>query len=103
TNVFTIGLRHPFVTARALITADLVSGGRVEFGIGASWLSEEWQAMELPFGTRTRRVDESIEIIRRLFDEDVVEHEGEFFHFQPVGFQPKPVHGSIPFHIGGAS
>jgi probable F420-dependent oxidoreductase len=103
TNVFNVGLRHPFVTARALITADLVSGGRVEFGIGASWLSEEWQAMELPFGTRTRRVDESIAIIRRLFNEDVVDHDGEFFHFQPVGFQPKPVNGSIRFHIGGDS
>ncbi len=103
TNVFNIGLRHPFVTARALVTADLVSGGRVEFGIGASWLSEEWQAMELPFGTRARRVDESIRIIRRLLSEDVVEHDGEFFHFQQVGFRPKPVHGSIRFHIGGDS
>ncbi len=103
TNVFNIGLRHPFVTARALTTADLVSGGRVEFGIGASWLSEEWQAMELPFDTRGRRVDESIEIIRRLFTEDVIAHEGEFFRFQPVGFLPKPVNGSIRFHIGGDS
>ncbi|HLG68461.1 MAG TPA: TIGR03619 family F420-dependent LLM class oxidoreductase [Acidimicrobiales bacterium] len=103
TNVFNIGLRHPFVTARALVTADLVSGGRVEFGIGASWLSEEWEAMELPFGTRGRRVDESIQVIRRLFSEEVVEHDGEFFHFQAVGFLPKPVHGSIRFHIGGDS
>jgi probable F420-dependent oxidoreductase len=103
TNVFNIGLRHPFVTARALVTADLVSGGRVEFGIGASWLSEEWRAMELPFGTRGRRVDESIKVIRRLFSEEVVEHDGEFFHFQAVGFLPKPVHGSIRFHIGGDS
>ena len=54
TNVFNIGLRHPFVTARALTTADLVSGGRVEFGISASWLSEEWEAMELPFRERAR-------------------------------------------------
>jgi probable F420-dependent oxidoreductase len=103
TNVFNIGLRHPIVTARALTTADLVSGGRAEFGIGASWLSEEWEVMELPFETRGRRVDESIDIIRRLFSEDVIEHEGEFFAFQPVGFLPKPVNGSIPFHIGGDS
>jgi len=103
TNVFNIGLRHPFITARALTTADLVSGGRVEFGIGASWLSQEWDAMELRFDTRGRRVDESIEIIRRLFSEDVIEHEGQFFSFGPVGFLPKPVNGSIPFHIGGDS
>jgi len=103
-NVFNIGLRHPFVTARAVTTADLLSGGRVDFGVGASWLSEEWQAMELPFETRARRVNESIEIIQRLFTEDVVEHHGEFFNFQPVKFQPKPVQSPWPpFLIGGDS
>jgi len=103
-NVFNIGLRHPFVTARAITTADLLSGGRIDFGVGASWLSEEWQAMELPFETRARRVNETIQIIQRLFTEDVVEHEGEFFKFQPVKFQPKPVQAPWPpFLIGGDS
>ena len=104
TNVFNLGLRHPFITARAITTLDLVSGGRVELGIGASWLSEEWQAMELPFETRGRRVDESMRIIQRLFTEDVIEHEGEFFAFQPVKFQPKPVQDPWPpMLIGGDS
>ena len=104
TNVYNIGLRHPFVTARALTTVDVVSGGRVEFGIGASWLSQEWEAVELPFETRGRRVDESIRIVQRLFSEEVVEHEGEFFHFQPVGFLPKPVQQPWPpMLIGGDS
>jgi probable F420-dependent oxidoreductase len=103
TNVFNIGLRHPFITARSLTTADLLTNGRVEFGIGASWLSEEWDAMQLPFETRGRRVDESIRIIRRLFTEEVIEHKGEFFEFQPVGFLPKPVQEHLPFLIGGDS
>src|ERR1700761_6742571 len=42
TNVYNIGLRHPFITARALTTLDLISAGRVDFGIGVSWLAEEW-------------------------------------------------------------
>jgi probable F420-dependent oxidoreductase len=104
TNVYNIGLRHPFITARSLTTLDAVSGGRIEFGIGASWLSQEWQAMELPFETRGRRVDETIRIIQLLFTEEVVEHEGEFFRFQPVGFLPKPVQQPWPpMHIGGDS
>jgi probable F420-dependent oxidoreductase len=103
TNVYNIGLRHPFITARSLTTADLVSGGRVEFGVGVSWLAEEWQAMELDFHTRGKRVDESIDVIRRLFSDDVIDHDGEFYRFQPVGFLPKPVHGSIPIHVGGDS
>jgi probable F420-dependent oxidoreductase len=104
TNVYNIGLRHPFITARALTTVDAVSGGRLDFGIGASWLSQEWQAMELPFGTRGRRVDETIRIIQRLFSEEVVDHQGEFFSFQPVGFLPKPVQKPWPpMLIGGDS
>lgn len=104
TNVFNIGLRHPFITARALTTADLISNGRIEFGIGASWLAEEWEAMQLPFETRGKRVNESIQIIKRLFTEEVIEHDGEFFKFQPVKFQPKPVQpGGPKFHIGGDS
>jgi probable F420-dependent oxidoreductase len=104
TNVYNIGLRHPFVVARSLMTADLLSEGRVEFGIGASWLQEEWDAVELPFETRGRRVDETIRILQRLFTEDVVEHEGEFFRFQPVKFQPKPVQQPWPpMLIGGDS
>jgi probable F420-dependent oxidoreductase len=104
TNVYNIGLRHPFITARSLTTVDAVSGGRIDFGIGASWLSQEWQAMQLPFDTRGRRVDETIKVIQRLFSEDVVEHDGEFFHFQPVGFLPKPVQQPWPpMLIGGDS
>jgi probable F420-dependent oxidoreductase len=104
TNVFNIGLRHPFITARTLTTADLISAGRIEFGVGASWLSEEWTAMELPFESRGRRVNEAIHIIKRLFTEDVIEHDGEFFKFQPVKFLPKPVQSPWPpFLIGGDS
>ncbi len=104
TNVFNIGLRHPFITARSITTAELLTGGRVEFGIGASWLSEEWDAMQLPFETRGRRVDESIRILQRLFTEETIEHHGQFFDFAPVGFEPKPVQKPWPpMHIGGDS
>lgn len=91
TDVYNIGLRHPFVTARAIATLDVLSGGRVEFGIGASWLEEEWDATGLDFATRGRRVDETIDVCRRLWSEDVIEHRGEFFDFAPVMFNPKPV------------
>jgi probable F420-dependent oxidoreductase len=104
TNVYNIGLRHPIITARALTTLDNVSGGRIEFGIGASWLRQEWDAMQLDFDSRGGRVDETIEIIKRLFTEDEIEHDGEFFTFQPVGFLPKPVQQPWPpMLIGGDS
>jgi probable F420-dependent oxidoreductase len=101
TNVYNIGLRHPFVTARAIATLDVLSGGRVEFGIGSSWLEEEWDATGLDFATRGRRVDETIEICRRLWSEDVVEHHGEFFDFEPVMFNPKPLQQPQPSLLVG--
>ncbi len=102
TNVYNIGLRHPFVTARAITTLDVLSGGRVEFGIGSSWLEEEWDATGLDFATRGRRVDEAIDICRKLWSDDVVEFHGEFFDFDPVMFNPKPIQQPGPvLLIGG--
>jgi probable F420-dependent oxidoreductase len=102
TQVYNIGLRHPFVVARAVTTLDVVSGGRAEFGIGASWLREEWEAVGLDFANRGRRVDEAIDVCRRLWSQPIVEHHGEFFDFGPVMFEPKPTQTPWPpLHIGG--
>lgn len=99
--VYNIGLRHPFVTARAIATLDVLSGGRVDFGVGVGWLAEEWRALELDFHSRGRRSEESLEVCQRLWTEDVVEHHGEFFNFGPVKFEPKPVQRLIPLLFGG--
>jgi probable F420-dependent oxidoreductase len=102
TQVYNIGLRHPFVVARAVTTLDIISSGRLEFGIGASWLRAEWEAVGLDFDTRGRRVDEAITVCQRLWSEEVVEHHGEFFDFEPVMFEPKPHQTPWPpLHIGG--
>ncbi|MEO8695298.1 MAG: LLM class F420-dependent oxidoreductase [Acidimicrobiales bacterium] len=103
THVYNIGLRHPFVAARAVVSLDVVSGGRVEFGIGASWMKEEWDSVGLDFATRGARVDESIALCRRLWTEPVVAHRGRFFEFDAVAFEPKPVQQHIPIHVGGDS
>lgn len=102
TQVYNIGLRHPFSTARAVTTLDVVSGGRFDFGVGASWLRAEWEAVGLDFDTRGARVDECLEVCRRLWSEPVVEHHGACFDFAPVRFEPKPVQRPWPpLHIGG--
>ncbi|WP_428343154.1 LLM class F420-dependent oxidoreductase [Mycobacterium sp.] len=102
TQVYNIGLRHPFVSARAAATLDVVSGGRFEFGVGASWLREEWDAVGLEFRSRGARVDEALQVCRALWTEQVVSHHGRFFDFDDVMFEPKPVQaGGPPLHIGG--
>jgi probable F420-dependent oxidoreductase len=104
THVYNIGLRHPFTTARGVQTLDILSGGRVEFGIGASWLEEEWNAVGLDFKSRGRRVDEAIEVCKRLWTDEEVSNQGEFFQFDPVMFEPKPVQKPWPpLLVGGES
>jgi probable F420-dependent oxidoreductase len=104
THVYNLGLRHPFVSARAVQTLDIVSDGRLEFGVGASWLEEEWRAVGLDFASRGRRVDEAIAVCKRLWTESDVAHDGEFFRFDAVAFEPKPVQRPWPpILIGGES
>ena len=79
-----------------MATLDVVSRGRLDLGIGASWLRAEWEAVGLDFDTRGARVDEAIDVCRRLWSEDVVEHRGRFFEFDPVMFEPKPVQKPWP-------
>lgn len=100
TYVYNLALRHPFVSARAAATLQHVSGGRFEFGIGVGWLGAEWQATGLDFATRGARADEAIEVCKRLWTEETVEHHGTFYDFDAVAFEPKP---SPPprLHIGG--
>jgi probable F420-dependent oxidoreductase len=104
THVYNLGLRHPFTAARAVQTLDVVSGGRVEFGIGASWLEEEWVAAQLDFHSRGRRVDEALAVCKRLWSEPEVAHDGEFFSFPAVAFEPKPIQQPWPpVLVGGES
>jgi probable F420-dependent oxidoreductase len=104
TNIYLLGLRHPFAAARAVQTLDLLSGGRAEIGIGAGWLRSEWVAAGLDPRTRGRRLDETLAVCKRLWSEEVVEHRGEFFDFGAVMFEPKPVQKPWPpIHVGGES
>ena len=102
--VYLLAMRHPFVTARSFATLDIVSNGRCELGVGAGWLINEWDAAGLDPRTRGARLDEAIQVVRRLWTEDVIEHHGTFYDFDPVRFEPKPVQKPYPpLCVGGES
>jgi probable F420-dependent oxidoreductase len=103
TFVYLLGIRHPFVAARAFATLDVVSGGRALVGVGAGWLTTEWEAVGLDPRTRGARLDEAIAVCRRLWTDEVIEHDGEHFPFEPVMFEPKPVQRPLPVLVGGES
>jgi probable F420-dependent oxidoreductase len=106
TSVYILPLRHPIAVARSLVTLDRISGGRVVAGIGAGWLVDEFEITGLSYRDRGRRMDECIEVLRKLWSpDDVIEHKGEFFDFgQPITFEPKPISKKpIPLLVGGIS
>lgn len=104
THVYNLALRHPFVAARAVTTLDIVSGGRAVTGIGAGWLAEEWEAAGFDFGSRGRRLDEAVAVCKELWTQPAVEHHGEFFDFDAVAFEPKPIQAPYPpILVGGES
>lgn len=102
TGIYILPLRHPVITARAVLTAQALSGGRVTFGVGAGWLREEFDVMGVPFGERGRRLDEMVEIMRALWTGEVVSHAGTTWSFDEVQLWP-PAEPAVPLVFGGTS
>lgn len=105
TGVYILPLRHPIKVARSVVTLDRMSNGRVVFGVGVGWMADEFEITGENFRNRGKRADEMIDLMRRLFTDEVIEHHGEYYDIPPVHFEPKPVKGAdgIPFVVGGTS
>jgi alkanesulfonate monooxygenase SsuD/methylene tetrahydromethanopterin reductase-like flavin-dependent oxidoreductase (luciferase family) len=98
--------RHPSVLAKLAITADHVSGGRVELGLGAGWHEAEHRAFGFPFGdsaTRMDRFDEQVQIVRGLLSGEPFSHSGPRYAYAGVEARPKPVRGPIRLLLGGSA
>lgn len=102
TNVYVLPLRSPFVAAKAIGTAAVLSGNRVGVGIGAGWMREEFELMEQPFARRGARMDEMLEVMAGLWQGGMFEHHGEFYDFDPVEMCPAPTE-PVPVYVGGHS
>jgi probable F420-dependent oxidoreductase len=103
TGVLLLPLRHPTLTAKITATVDMLSGGRLLLGVGVGGeFPPEFAAVGAPIEERGPRTDEAIEIIRRHWTEQKVEHHGRFHDFGPVKIEPKPVRpGGPPIIVGG--
>ncbi len=102
THVYVLALRNPFLVAKALATAAVLSDDRVALGIGVGWMREEFELMEQPFAQRGARTDEMIDLLRTLWRGGMVEHHGRFYDFEPLEMSPVP-RGPIPMFAGGLS
>lgn len=99
--------RHPVVLAKAMATIDVLSEGRLEIGIGAGWLREEYEQTGIPFdppGVRIDRMVEAVHLMKRAFVEDSVTFAGEHYTTTNLVMPPKPVQQPWPpIVIGGGS
>jgi probable F420-dependent oxidoreductase len=103
TGILILPQRQPLVLAKECATLDQLSGGRLLLGVGAGWLREEFDALDVPFGDRGRRTDDYIGALRAAWGEQPASHAGEFTRFDGVYVQPGPVDGRIPIVVGGHS
>ena len=104
TGICLVPQRNPVYTAKEVATLDVLSRGRVDFGIGIGWLAEEFAALQVPFARRAGRTRAYLEVMRRLWTSEVAEYVSEFYTLPPVRMDPKPVQRPHPpIIVGGES
>lgn len=95
--------RRPAVLAKSLASVDVVSGGRLIFGLGVGYLEPEMTACDTPMQRRGERADEYLAAMRVLWSTDAGSFSGDFVQFEGVTANPKPVQSSIHTVVGGHS
>ena len=99
------GFRHPCLTAQIAATVDRISGGRLELGLGAGWMTEEFRQTGLPFpsaGVRIEMLAEALAVVLPALSGETVDFEGEHYQVRGFALDPTPVQTPRPpLHIGG--
>lgn len=101
TGVIILPQRNPLVLAKQLATLDVLSAGRLLFGIGVGWCEPECQAVGAPFQQRGRIADDYLAAMRALWSQEKPQHQGPFVTFSGVQSRPQPVQQPIPIIVGG--
>jgi probable F420-dependent oxidoreductase len=99
--------RHPVLVHKAMATLDVLSGGRVEIGLGAGWMESDYAAANMPFdpaGVRVDRLAESVDVIKGLFGPEPLFYPGKHYQITDLDGLPKPIGAPHPpILIGGGS
>ncbi|MFN7150124.1 MAG: TIGR03619 family F420-dependent LLM class oxidoreductase [Microthrixaceae bacterium] len=104
TNVYVLGYRNPFLAAKSLATLDVVSDGRLIIGVAAGYLRPEFEALGAEFEERGRRLDETLELLPRIWSEQGVQAEGDGWSARSVTALPQPMQRPHPpIWVGGNS
>jgi len=105
TMVLANDYRHPVVVAKEAATLDVLTGGRFELGIGAGWMTTDYEAAGIPLDPARRRVDrleEAISVLKGLWRDGPLTHDGEHYRIEGLDGSPRPTTpGGPPIMIGG--
>jgi probable F420-dependent oxidoreductase len=101
-NIMLAALRNPVVLAKMTSTLDMLSGGRLDLGVGVGWQREEYAAAGLDFAGRGRRLDHVLEVCQLLWREQRASYSSPELSFENIHMMPKPVQlGGVPIWVSG--
>ena len=104
TSVIDMLFHNPVILARRFATLDVLSEGRAIAGFGIGWSKDEYQASNIPFKDRGKRADEYIQMLKKIWTDDVVEFKGQHYNIPASKVGPKPIQKPhIPIYLGGYS
>lgn len=101
TGIIILPQRNPVVLAKQLASLDVLSGGRLTFGVGVGYLEPEFRAIGANFAERGRVTDDYLDAMEHLWYDEHPEHHGHFADFAGVDAHPRPVQQPIPVVVGG--
>ncbi len=103
TGIIILPQRQTALVAKQAAEVDLLTGGNFRLGVGLGWNAVEYEALGATFPNRGRRIEEQVELLRRLWTERSVTHAGTYEHVTGAGLAPLPVQRPIPIWFGAQS
>ncbi len=103
TGIIILPQRQTALVAKQAAEVDILTGGRFRFGVGQGWNEVEYEALGMEWKGRAARMEEQIELLRRLWQEPVLSFEGRYHTIAAAGINPLPVQRPIPIWMGGVT
>lgn len=102
TGILIAALRRPVVLAKSAATLDVLSGGRLDLGVGVGWQREEYEAAGLSFDDRGRLLDQCLEVCQALWGDNRARYDSPDLRFESIHMMPKPLNpGGVPIWVSG--
>lgn len=103
TSILVLPQRQTALVAKQAAQIDVLSGGRFRMGVGVGWNKVEMEGLGEDFSNRGKRIEEQVEVLRLLWQNELVTYDGEYHKLDGVGINPLPVQRPIPIWFGGGA